>query len=199
MWDWAIWGALILAGLAGIAALALVFARARQAWRDVRDTRRDVVRRLDDLVREGEETAEKVATPGETAELQQSLARLRVSRARLLPVPIARVRNALSDYRRTAESLGAERTLLVATSAVRDAENGEAFLGEIEWSYGFVTQLLSGDDEAALTRRGIGELGAATLLVDIGGGSTELVLDEFHTSLPMGSVRFTERHGDDAT
>jgi exopolyphosphatase/guanosine-5'-triphosphate,3'-diphosphate pyrophosphatase len=111
-------------------------------------------------------------------------------------VPIARVRNALSDYRRTAQSLGAERTLLVATSAVRDAENGEAFLGEIEWSYGFVTRLLSGDEEAKLTRRGVGELGAATLLVDIGGGSTELVLGDFHTSLPVGSVRFTERHGE---
>jgi exopolyphosphatase/guanosine-5'-triphosphate,3'-diphosphate pyrophosphatase len=121
------------------------------------------------------------------------------ARHKLLPVPIARVRNVLSDYRRTAESLGAERTLLVATSAVRDAENGEAFLGEIEWSYGFATRLLSGDDEAELTRRGVGELGAATLLVDIGGGSTELVLGDFHTSLPMGSVRFTERHGDDAT
>jgi exopolyphosphatase / guanosine-5'-triphosphate,3'-diphosphate pyrophosphatase len=119
------------------------------------------------------------------------------SRHRLLPVPIARVRNALSDYRRTAESLGAERTLLVATSAVRDAENGEAFLGEIEWSYGFVTRLLSGDEEAELTRRGVGELGAATLLVDIGGGSTELVLDDFHTSQPMGSGRFAERYGDD--
>ncbi|HEX6952731.1 MAG TPA: hypothetical protein VF124_08035 [Gaiellaceae bacterium] len=119
------------------------------------------------------------------------------SRRRLLPLPIARVRNALSDYRRTAESLGAERTLLVATSAVRDAENGEAFLGEIEWSYGFATQLLSGDEEAALTRRGVGELGAATLLVDIGGGSTELVLGGFRTSLPLGSVRFTERHGED--
>ncbi len=119
------------------------------------------------------------------------------SRGKLLPVPIARVRNALSDYRRTAESLGAERTLLVATSAVRDAENGEAFLGEIEWSYGFVTQLLSGDEEAELTRRGVGELGSATLLVDIGGGSTELVLGDFHTSLSLGSVRFTERHGDD--
>src|SRR5262249_39096787 len=58
------------------------------------------------------------------------------TRGRLLPVPIARVRNTLSDYRRTAESLGAERTLLIATSAVRDAENGEAFLGEIGWSYG---------------------------------------------------------------
>jgi exopolyphosphatase/guanosine-5'-triphosphate,3'-diphosphate pyrophosphatase len=118
------------------------------------------------------------------------------ARGRLLPLPIARVRNALSDYRRTAESLGAERILLVATSAVRDAENGEAFLGEIEWSYGFATQLLSGDEEAELTGRGVGALDPATLLVDLGGGSTELVLDDFHTSLPLGSVRFSERYGD---
>jgi exopolyphosphatase / guanosine-5'-triphosphate,3'-diphosphate pyrophosphatase len=119
------------------------------------------------------------------------------SRHRLLPVPIARVRNVLADYRRTAESLGAERTLLVATSAVRDADNGEAFLGEIEWSYGFTTRLLSGDEEAELTRRGVGDLEPGTLLVDIGGGSTELVLDGFHTSLPLGSVRFSERYGED--
>ena len=118
------------------------------------------------------------------------------TRRRLLPVPIARVRNALTDYRRTAESLGAERTLLVATSAVRDAENGEAFLGEIEWSYGFATRLLSGSEEAELTRRGVGDLASETLLVDIGGGSTELVLGDFQTSLPMGSGRFTERHGE---
>jgi exopolyphosphatase/guanosine-5'-triphosphate,3'-diphosphate pyrophosphatase len=119
------------------------------------------------------------------------------ARRRLLPVPIARVRNTLSDYRRTAESLGAERTLLVATSAVRDAENGEAFLGEIEWSYGFATRLLSGDEEAGLTQRGVGDLGTTTLLVDVGGGSTELALGGFRTSLPMGSGRFTERHGAD--
>ena len=120
------------------------------------------------------------------------------ARRRLLPVPIARVRNALSDYRRTAESLRAERTLLVGTSAVRDAENGEAFLGEIEWSYGFATRLLSGAEEAELMRRGVGPVAPGTLLVDVGGGSTELVLDGFHASLPLGSVRFTERHGDDA-
>jgi len=119
------------------------------------------------------------------------------ARGRLLPLPIARVRNALSDYRRTAESLGAERTLLVATSAVRDADNGEAFLGEIEWGYGFVTQLLSGDEEAELMRRGIGAVDPGTLIVDIGGGSTELVLGDFQSSLPMGSVRFTERYGED--
>jgi exopolyphosphatase/guanosine-5'-triphosphate,3'-diphosphate pyrophosphatase len=119
------------------------------------------------------------------------------TRGRLLPLPIARVRNVLTDYRRTAESHGAERTLLVATSAVRDAENGEAFLGEIEWSYGFTTRLLSGDEEADLTRAGIGEIAPGTLTVDIGGGSTELVLEDFRTSLPLGSVRFTERHGED--
>lgn len=115
----------------------------------------------------------------------------------LLPVPIARVRNALTDYRRTAEALGAARTLLVATSAARDAENGEAFLGEIEWSYGFATRLLSGDEEARLTRRGVGATEPGTLIVDIGGGSTELILDDFHVSLPLGSVRFTERYGED--
>ncbi len=121
-------------------------------------------------------------------------------RRRLLPAPIARVRNALSDYRRLAESLGAERTLLVATSAVRDAENGEAFLGEIEWSYGFATRLLSGDEEAQLTRRGV-DPAPGTLVLDIGGGSTELIVDDFHESLELGSVRHTERflHSDPPT
>src|SRR5262245_18194808 len=76
------------------------------------------------------------------------------ARRRLLPLPIARVRNTLTDYRRTAEALGVERTFAVATSAVRDAENGEAFLGEVEWSYGFTTELVSGAEEARLTRRG---------------------------------------------
>jgi exopolyphosphatase / guanosine-5'-triphosphate,3'-diphosphate pyrophosphatase len=115
------------------------------------------------------------------------------TRHRLLPVPVARVRNVLSDYRRTAESLHAERTLLVATSAVRDAENGEAFLGELEWSYGFATRLLSGEEEAQLTHRGVGVTDPGTLIVDVGGGSTELVLDDVHVSLDVGSVRHTER------
>jgi exopolyphosphatase / guanosine-5'-triphosphate,3'-diphosphate pyrophosphatase len=118
------------------------------------------------------------------------------ARGKLLPVPIARVRNVLAEYRRTLESLGAERTLAVATSAVRDADNGEAFLGEIEWSYGFTTLLAGGDEEAQLTRRGV-DPAPGTLVIDIGGGSTELILDGFHSSLPVGSVRFTERYGED--
>jgi exopolyphosphatase / guanosine-5'-triphosphate,3'-diphosphate pyrophosphatase len=122
-------------------------------------------------------------------------------RKRLLPAPIARVRNVLTDFRREAESLGAERTLAIATSAVRDAENGEAFLGEVEWRYGFTTRLLSGNDEAQLTFRGASlgrELTRETLVLDIGGGSTELVVGgpdplRFHDSLDLGGVRLTER------
>ena len=121
-------------------------------------------------------------------------------RRKLLPLPIARVRNVLSDYRRALEGHGAERALLVATSAVRDAENGEAFLGEIEWSYGFSTRLLSGDEEAALVRRGVAtgaDVDTGTLIVDIGGGSTELILGDRHLSLDHGSVRLTERFGEE--
>src|ERR687894_207411 len=115
-------------------------------------------------------------------------------RRRLLPLPIARVRNCLADYRRELEALGAERTLVVATSAIRDAENGEAFLGEVEWSYGFTTRLLSGDEEAELTLRGVGAVDEATLVVDIGGGSTELIGAGLWASLDIGAVRLTERY-----
>jgi exopolyphosphatase / guanosine-5'-triphosphate,3'-diphosphate pyrophosphatase len=122
-------------------------------------------------------------------------------RRRLLPVPVARVRNCLADYRRRVEALGAERVLAVGTSAVRDAENGEAFLGEIEWSYGFDTLLLSGEEEAVLAFRGVSTGRAVepgTLIVDVGGGSTELIVGgpegiAFHVSLDVGCVRLTER------
>jgi exopolyphosphatase/guanosine-5'-triphosphate,3'-diphosphate pyrophosphatase len=130
-------------------------------------------------------------------------------RRRLLPAAIARVRNVLTDFRRTAESLGADRTLAIATSAARDAENGEAFLGEVEWSYGFVTRLLSGHDEAMLMFRGVTSeraLDHGTVIVDIGGGSTELVAGgpegvRWHDSIDIGSVRVTERflHSDPPT
>ncbi|MFL5939374.1 MAG: Ppx/GppA family phosphatase [Gaiellaceae bacterium] len=118
-------------------------------------------------------------------------------RRRLLPLPVARVRNVLSEFRRELEELGAERVLAIGTSAVRDADNGEAFLGEIEWSYGFATKLLSGAEEAELTRRGVangGALGDGTLVLDVGGGSTELITASERTSLDVGSVRLTERH-----
>jgi exopolyphosphatase/guanosine-5'-triphosphate,3'-diphosphate pyrophosphatase len=118
-------------------------------------------------------------------------------RRKLLPLPVARVRNVLSDYRRELERLGAERVLTIGTSAVRDAENGEAFLGEIEWSYGFATRLVTGDEEAELTLRGVATgltLDEGTLVLDVGGGSTELTTTRERTSIDVGSVRLTERH-----
>jgi exopolyphosphatase / guanosine-5'-triphosphate,3'-diphosphate pyrophosphatase len=122
-------------------------------------------------------------------------------RRRLLPTAITRIRNCLVDYRRELEALGAAPTLCIATSSVRDAENGEAFLGEVEWSYGFTTRLLTGTEEAAMMIRGVSSGRSSTddvLVVDIGGGSTELVLATagevaFSTSLDVGSVRLTER------
>jgi exopolyphosphatase/guanosine-5'-triphosphate,3'-diphosphate pyrophosphatase len=133
----------------------------------------------------------------EITRLGESVDRRRI----LLPTAIARVRNVLVDYRRAAEELGAERVLAVGTSAVRDADNGEAFLGEVEWSYGFTTRLLSGGEEAELTFRGVASdrpLGKGTLVVDIGGGSTELVTPDgdaiaWAVSTEAGSVRLTER------
>jgi exopolyphosphatase / guanosine-5'-triphosphate,3'-diphosphate pyrophosphatase len=123
------------------------------------------------------------------------------TRRQLLPQAMARVRNVLGDYRRVIDEDGAERSLAFATSAVRDAENGEAFLGEIEWSYGFATRLLTGDEEALLAFRGVSagrELDDDTVIVDIGGGSTELIVGgrdgmSFHQSYDLGCVRLTER------
>ncbi len=123
-------------------------------------------------------------------------------RRRLLPVPIARVRNCLADYRRELEALGAERTLAIATSAVRDAENGEAFLGEIEWSYGFTTRLLAGDEEAAMMIRGV--TAGRPPLDDVARRRHRRRLDRARarartarsrssTSLDVGCVRLTER------
>jgi exopolyphosphatase/guanosine-5'-triphosphate,3'-diphosphate pyrophosphatase len=116
----------------------------------------------------------------------------------LLPEPVARVRAVLAEYRRELETLRAERTLAVATSAVRDATNGRSFLAAIEASFGFDTRILSGEEEAQLTRRGVGAVDPGTLILDVGGGSTELMLADFRISLDVGSVRLTERflHGD---
>jgi hypothetical protein len=84
MWDWAIWGALIVVAAAGIAALVLLAVRARQAWRAARDTPQNVLRRLDEFSRKAEGVAEKIAAAGDaTVELEGSIERLRISLAQL--------------------------------------------------------------------------------------------------------------------
>ena len=98
---------------------------------------------------------------------------------------------ALEEFR---ADIGDARTLAVGTSAVRDAENGEEFMRGIAERFGFETRILSGDEEAKLTRMGVGAVSERTLILDVGGGSTELIAGSFHVSLQLGSVRLTERH-----
>src|SRR5262249_46514971 len=99
---------------------------------------------------------------------------------RLRPDSVGRVHAVLAEFRREADELGAERSLAAATSAVRDAANGSEFLRGVERRFGFPTRLLSGDEEAALTRRGVGAVDESTLVLDVGGGSTELILGAWH-------------------
>jgi exopolyphosphatase/guanosine-5'-triphosphate,3'-diphosphate pyrophosphatase len=133
------------------------------------------------------------------------------ARGILLPLPITRVRNALVEYRAAAREQGAVFVLATATSAVRDADNGEAFLGEVEHGFGFRATLLDGTQEAEATWAGVTSDPAMAaraaaghgLLVDIGGGSTEILLTERgeivdRHSFQLGSVRLTERFLADA-
>jgi exopolyphosphatase/guanosine-5'-triphosphate,3'-diphosphate pyrophosphatase len=117
--------------------------------------------------------------------------------ARLAPQAIARVLEVLASYARLARELGAERALVTATSAARDAENRAELLGRSP----LPIRVLSGAEEAALSLAGglsgFPELEAAAVL-DIGGGSTELAIGTrtavaFARSLQLGTVRITER------
>jgi exopolyphosphatase / guanosine-5'-triphosphate,3'-diphosphate pyrophosphatase len=109
---------------------------------------------------------------------------------------------AVSDYIGLYEELDAERVVAIATSAVRDAENSGAFLAELRERFALDARILDGAEEARLTYVGAcAERPRAdkTLVVDIGGGSTELIVGDgsevgFYASLQAGTVRHTERH-----
>jgi exopolyphosphatase / guanosine-5'-triphosphate,3'-diphosphate pyrophosphatase len=121
---------------------------------------------------------------------------------RLTDEGMARVHTVLDRYAARARALEAERVLAIATSAVRDAGNGPEFLAAVTARHGFETRLLTGGDEAELTYRGVTSRrpsGEGTLICDIGGGSTELVLGgpsgvRDRVSLDIGCVRMSERH-----
>jgi exopolyphosphatase/guanosine-5'-triphosphate,3'-diphosphate pyrophosphatase len=118
--------------------------------------------------------------------------------------PRERVFAALDEYAAAIAEYGAQATTAVLTSAVRDASNGADFAAAVRDRYGLEGRTLSGDEEARLTYRGAtaarGDRPEERLLViDIGGGSTELVIGErgevdFHVSTQVGVVRHSERH-----
>jgi exopolyphosphatase / guanosine-5'-triphosphate,3'-diphosphate pyrophosphatase len=107
----------------------------------------------------------------------------------------------LREYRGAMDRLGVGRVRMVATSAVRDAVNGEEFLDAASEVVGAEAELLSGQEEGRLAYAGATvELGSApegAVVVDIGGGSTELITEDAGrvgvASLDLGCVRLTER------
>lgn len=109
---------------------------------------------------------------------------------------------AIGEYVATYQELGAETVEAIATSAVRDAENGGAFVAELRERFALSARVLDGEEEARLTYLGATSEhppGEPTLVIDIGGGSTELIVGDgaeisFHASLQAGVVRHSERH-----
>jgi len=123
----------------------------------------------------------------------------------LSPAAVERVAAAVAGYRELADAAGAQRRIAVATSAVRESANGSDLTDLLRDRHGFDVRTIDGDEETRLTFLGATAGRAAhpdgdTLVVDIGGGSTEFVAGRpvaapaFHVSTRLGSVRQTERH-----
>ncbi len=113
-----------------------------------------------------------------------------------------RVLGVLHDYRAQIEEMGATRNMAVLTSAVRDAGNGPDFTARVR-ALGLDAHVLSGEEEAELTFLGAmnerPRSRESTVVIDIGGGSTEFVIGHdhtatYHASLQAGVVRMSERH-----
>jgi len=119
------------------------------------------------------------------------------------PEALQRTLAAVRDYGAACAELGVQRIRFVATSATRDARNREVFVAGVEEALGVQPEVVTGTEEAALSFRGaLSGLPASAerpaLVVDLGGGSTELVVGEQSPeqawSMDIGSVRLTERH-----
>jgi exopolyphosphatase / guanosine-5'-triphosphate,3'-diphosphate pyrophosphatase len=119
------------------------------------------------------------------------------------PESAARTLEAITEFAQRARALGAQKILTAATAALRDARNGAAFIEQVRQRAGVTLEIISGQAEAQLNflaaTHGLGiDPGETMLIVDIGGGSTELIRCESGAepamvSLQIGSVRLTER------
>lgn len=115
---------------------------------------------------------------------------------RLAPDGIERTALVLQSYGRRIRQAGVHAARAVATSATRDASNRDEFVEAATQALGFRPDIISGEEEADLVfagaTGGMPDPGA-TVVVDIGGGSTEIVTDEGGVSTDIGSIRLTER------
>ena len=118
-------------------------------------------------------------------------------------VAMDRVLQCLREWREMIDVSHVDATAAVATSAVRDAENRDEFLDRVKREVGFEVELISGEEEARRTmlgiRSGLPPGVTDVLALDIGGGSTEFILDRpgqkpVVRSIDIGVVRLCERH-----
>lgn len=123
-------------------------------------------------------------------------------RRTLSPATMARVLDTLRGWKRMVEQHQASAVAVVATSAVREAANGDEFVDLVSRETGFTVEVISGEEEARRTLLGIRSglpAGVGKMLgLDIGGGSTEFILDQpgrppIVRSVEIGVVRLTER------
>ncbi len=123
-----------------------------------------------------------------------------ISGGRLLPGAMDRTAKAVSFFNQQAQLLGAKQVAAAATSAVRDAANREEIISLIRQQTGLQVRVLSGEQEASLSYKGVlSNLAVepdSTVVADIGGGSTELIwMEKAHlrcASVNVGAVRMTE-------
>jgi exopolyphosphatase / guanosine-5'-triphosphate,3'-diphosphate pyrophosphatase len=144
---------------------------------------------------------------GDVLERRTEITRLAAgvdAQGRLGEEAMQRVYVVLDDYSARIKRYHADQAVAVLTSAVRDATNGQEFSDTVRTRWGIEPHILSGDDEARLTFLGATserdpDDDTPTLVIDIGGGSTEFVIGtrremDFHVSNQAGVVRQTERH-----
>lgn len=123
-----------------------------------------------------------------------------IGAGKLLPGAMERTIAAVGEFHRKALQLNAGRVVAAATSAVRDAVNRAEFLDLVRRKTGLEVRVLSGEEEAALSYRGVLSGLAvdpeSTVVMDVGGGSTELIWTEEGrlrlASVNAGAVRLTE-------
>lgn len=124
-----------------------------------------------------------------------------INKGYIAPIPFQRGLDAMAKYKEVITKHGAEKTIAIATSAIRDADNGTSFIDEVKRLTAITITPISGDDEAELIylgiKSGLKMTQKPALIIDIGGGSTEFIIATNKTilwkqSFTLGAARLLE-------
>ena len=125
-----------------------------------------------------------------------------INKGFIAPIPFQRGIDAMKVYKKTIEDFAVNNTFAMATSAIRDASNGNEFVQRVKQELGFDIKIISGDKEAELIYIGVRDAvkmnHEKSLIVDIGGGSTEFIIANnyeifWKQSFKLGAARLLER------